>query len=335
MKSGSSIRGFWMTIVLALAVLAAGCGKPQETATGPSGESKPTKATTAGKRSGIAIVPKAIAGEYWIDCQKGAEKAAKELGVELTFTGPTSESDVSGQIAVVENLINKNIAAIGISPCSADGLNKVVAKALRMGIPVVTLDSDTSAKDRLCYIGTNNRAAGAVAARTLAALIGDKGKVGVVTGVAGANNLEERYQGFVEEMKKHPNITVLPRQAAESDKSLAISITENLLTAHPDLAGIFGVNAISGPGVGQAVRASGKAGKVKVVSFDVTPELQELCKAGAVQALIAQRPFKMGYLAVKVLYDALHGKKPTGDIDTGVEVVTREKLLKAASGKQT
>jgi len=307
---------------LAIAGLLVGCGRRGQ----EGGQPQAGPGGTSSKRSGIAIVPKAIAGEYWVDCQRGAEKAAKELGVDLTFTGPASESDVSGQIAVVESLINKNIAAIGISPCSADGLNRVVAKAMQMGIPVVTLDSDTSSKDRLCYIGTNNRAAGIVAAKTLAELVGDKGKVGVVTGVAGAANLEERYQGFMEEMKKHPRIQVLPRQAAESDKSLAISITENMLTAHPDLAGIFGVNAISGPGVGQAVKASGKSGKVKVVSFDVTPELQDLCRSGAVQALIAQRPFEMGYRAVKVLYDALQGKKPTGDIDTGVEVVTKEKL---------
>jgi ribose transport system substrate-binding protein len=137
----------------------------------------------------IAIVPKALTGEYWVRCKKGAEAAAKQFGVKLTFIGPSAETEVDKQIDIVENLITRRVDAIGISPCDGKALVPVIEKAIAKGIPVVTVDSDAKTNKRLAYIGTDNEKAGEIAAKELAKLMGGKGKVLIIQGVPGAENL--------------------------------------------------------------------------------------------------------------------------------------------------
>ncbi len=276
----------------------------------------------------IAIVPKALTGEYWVRCKKGAEAAAKQFGVRLTFTGPSAETEVDKQIDIVENLITRGVDAIGISPCDGKALVPVIEKAVAKGIPVVTVDSDAKTNKRLAYIGTDNEKAGEMAARELAKLMGGKGKVLIIQGVPGAENLMQRVKGFKRVIAKYPQIRIVSEQACQSDQALALNITENALTVHPDLGGIFGVNAPGAPGAAQAVKAVGKAGKVKIVGFDALPDTVRYCAEGVIQAIVEQRPYRMGYLAVRYLKEALEGKKIPRMVDTGVDIITPERAKK-------
>ncbi|HID05979.1 MAG TPA: hypothetical protein EYP10_02405, partial [Armatimonadetes bacterium] len=117
---------------------------------------------TPSKRISIAIVPKALTGEYWARCKRGAEKAAQELNVELDFVGPQSEVDVDKQVEIIENLISRGVDGIGVSPCDADALVRVIEDAMDKGIPVVTVDSDANTDKKLSYIGTDNKKAGRI-----------------------------------------------------------------------------------------------------------------------------------------------------------------------------
>lgn len=276
----------------------------------------------------IAIVPKALTGEYWVRCKKGAEAAAKQFGVRLTFIGPSAETEVDKQIDIVENLITRGVDAIGISPCDGKALVPVIEKAVAKGIPVVTVDSDAKTNKRLAYIGTDNEKAGEMAARELVKLMGGKGKVLIIQGVPGAENLMQRVKGFKRVIARYPQIRIASEQACQSDQSLALNITENALTAHPDLGGIFGVNAPGAPGAAQAVKAVGKAGKVKIVGFDALPDTVRYCAEGVIQAIVEQRPYRMGYLAVRYLKEALEGKKIPRMVDTGVDIITPERAKK-------
>jgi len=273
----------------------------------------------------IAIVPKALTGEYWVRCKKGAEAAAKQFGVKLTFIGPSAETEVDKQIDIVENLITRGVDAIGISPCDGKALVPVIEKAIAKGIPVVTVDSDAKTNKRLAYIGTDNEKAGEMAAKELANLMGGKGKVLIIQGVPGAENLMQRVKGFKRVIAKYPQIKIVSEQACQSDQTKALDITENALTAHPDLGGIFGVNAPGAPGAAQAVKAAGKTGKVKIVGFDALPDTVRYCAEGVIQAIVEQRPYRMGYLAVRYLKEALEGKKIPRMVDTGVDIITPEK----------
>lgn len=282
----------------------------------------------------IAIVPKALTGEYWVRCKKGAEAAAKRLGVRLTFIGPSAETEVDKQIDIVENLLTRGVDALGISPCDATALVGVIEKAVAKGVPVVTVDSDAKTNKRLAYIGTDNEKAGEIAGRELAKLMKGKGKVLIINGVPGAQNLMQRIKGFKRAIAKHPQIRIVSEQACQSDQALALNIAENALTAHPDLGGIFGVNAPGAPGAAQAVKAAGKAGKVKIVGFDALPDTVKFCAEGVVQAIVEQRPYRMGFLAVRYLKEALEGKKIPRLVDTGVDVVTPAKARQLLSAQK-
>lgn len=319
MRSAKGVFAF-SAIFLAFFAIFVGCQRVAEK--GAKSELKGVSKGEAKKTISIAIVPKALTGEYWARCKRGAMKAQKELGVRVDFIGPPSEVDVDKQVEIVENLISRGVDGIGISPCDGDALVPVIEKAIEKGIPVVTVDSDANTDKRLCYIGTDNRKAGRVAGEQMVKLLNRRGKVLIITGVPGAQNLMERVAGFKEVISKHPGITIVSEQACQSDQVLALNIAENALTADRDLAGIFGVNAFGAPGAAQAVESCGLAGKVKIVGFDAMPDTLKFCADGVVHAIVEQRPYKMGYLAVKLLKDAIEGKKIPRVVDTGVDVIT-------------
>ncbi len=286
-------------------------------------------ASQAGKRQWhIAIVPKALTGEYWVRCKKGAEAAAKQFGVKLTFVGPSAETEVDKQIDIMENLLIRGVDAIGISPCDGKALVPTIEKAIGKGVPVLTVDSDARTNKRIAYIGTDNEKAGEIAAKELVKLMKGKGKVLIIQGVHGAENLMQRVKGFKRVIAKYPQIEIVSEQACQSDQTIALNITENVLTAHPDLGGIFGVNAPGAPGAAQGVKATGKSGKVKIVGFDALPDTVRYCAEGVVQAIIEQRPYRMGYLAVRYLKEFLEGKKIPKVIDTGVDIITPKQARK-------
>ncbi len=276
----------------------------------------------------IALVPKALTGEYWVRCRKGAEDAARKLGVRLIFVGPSAETEVDRQIDVVESLLARGLDGLAISPCDASALVPTIEKVWAKKIPVVTVDSDARTDKKLAYIGTDNEKAGALAGQELARLIKGKGKVLIINGVPGAQNLMERIRGFRTVMKKHPGVHLLPEQACQSDQTLALNITENALTAHPDLKGIFGVNAPGAPGAAQAVVSAGKEGKVLIVGFDAIPDTLRFCADGVVQAIVEQRPYRMGYLSVEYLKKALEGGKVPKRVDTGVDIIGPDRARK-------
>lgn len=277
------------------------------------------------KRTTIAVVGKAAGGEYWLAVKKGAQRKADAMGVKLLYLGTPTEVDISGQIDLVEGLIQRKVEGIAISPTDSKALSPVVKRAVEAGIKVVTIDSDTSEKDRLCYIGTDNEAAGKVAGEAMLKLVGDKKvKVATITGVIGAQNLEQRVAGFKRAVGD--KVALLNVQPDNGNKDKSMAIAENTLTANPDVAAFFTTTAIGGPATAQALQTAGKAGQVKVISFDTTPTLLKHLKAGTVQVLIAQQPEKMGELGVEKLVGALKGEQLPPVIDTGVVAVTKENV---------
>lgn len=163
-------------------------------------------------------------------------------------------------------------------------------------------------------------------AETLVKLIGGKGKVACIPNVPGAATHILREEGFRQGIKEYPKVKLVAVQYCQSDVALAMSITENILTAHPDLAGIFAGSGLAAIGCAQALVAREVKGKVKLVSFDSGPNELQALKSGVVQALVAQDPFKMGYLGVKTAFDVLKKKKVEKRIDTGVAIVTLDNM---------
>jgi len=274
----------------------------------------------------ILVSPKGLVHSFWLSVKAGAEEAGREFGVDIIWKGPSVETDIAGQIGIVEDYINKKVNAIVLAACDATGLVQTVEKAHQAGIPVVTIDSGVDSDIPVSFIATDNVAAAEKAADVLAELLNGKGEVACIPFVPGAATSIMREKGFKEGLKKYPGLKLVAVQYSQSDVATGMAVTENILTAHPNLAGIFAANEAGAIGSARALVSRGLAGKIKLVAFDAAPNEVEALKQGTIQALIVQNPFKMGYLGVKTAVDVLNGKSVPKRIDTGVTVVTKENL---------
>ncbi|MDZ7263279.1 MAG: ABC transporter substrate-binding protein, partial [candidate division KSB1 bacterium] len=259
-------------------------------------------------RPRILVSPKGLVHSFWVSVKAGADSAGRELGAEIIWKGPAQEINIAEQIAIIEDYVNKGIDAIVIAACDAKGLLPVLERAHSRKIPIITIDSGVDSDLPLSFIATDNIAAARKAAQTLAQLIGAKGKVACIPFVPGAATSIMREQGFVDEIKKYPQIELLPIRYSQSDVAVGMAVTEDILTGHPDIKGIFAANEAGTIGVIQALKTKNKIGAVKVVGFDAAANEVAALKAGEVSALIVQDPFKMGYEGVKAAMKALAGE---------------------------
>jgi ribose transport system substrate-binding protein len=273
----------------------------------------------------IGVVPKGSSHVFWQTVHAGAIKAGGETGYEIEWNAPAQEGDRSRQIAIVEAMINQRVSGIALAPNDRSALSAVVERATASGIPVMIFDSGIDTPKRLGYVGTDNREGGRVAARRLAAALDGKGKVAVISDNPGSASTTERDEGFMEVMRASPGVRVLEVQFCEASRAKARTISENLLAAHSDLAGIFAdhENAIAGAVL--ALKARDLRG-VKLVGFDASEPLVQDLREGWIDALAVQNPFRMGYDAVRSIAAKLAGGMVPASIDTGVALVRREDL---------
>ena len=282
--------------------------------------------SSGGKRV-IAVIPKGVAHFFWQSVHAGADAAGKEFGVEVMWKGPAQETDYSGQINIVEDAINRRVDGIVLAPSHGDALVPIVERAQREGIPVTIFDSGISTETYLSYVATDNRQGGAVAAERLAEKLGGKGNVAILGVKAGSVSTDEREQGFQETIKqKYPGISIVAFQYGDADRAKSLDRATDILTGHADLNGMFASNESSTVGAVQAIKQKGLAGKVILGGFDSSPNLIDDLKSGAIDSLVIQDPYKMGYEGVKAIVDKLNGQTPQRHLDTGVKLLTKENL---------
>lgn len=280
----------------------------------------------APKAQVFVLVPKSVVHPYWAKCRRGMEAAAKELGVQAVFDGPTS-NDLAKQIEIIEGYIAKHVTGIAISPNDPRGVEEVIKKAVRRDIMVVTFDSDAPGSERMMYIGTVNREAGRVAGRAMVRALGGKGTIAILHGSLTAQNLRERLEGFREVVDKEEGLKVVALEENRDDAALALTQAESILQKYPQLDAFYGTSAPGAPAAMAAVRSRGKLGKVKIIGFDLDPENGKAIAKGWITAIVEQRPYRMGELSVKWLQKLARHEQPESLIvDTGVEVVTKDNV---------
>ncbi|HKA21773.1 MAG TPA: substrate-binding domain-containing protein [Blastocatellia bacterium] len=282
--------------------------------------------TARGKRV-IAVIPKGVAHFFWQSVHAGADAAGKELGVEVMWKGPAQETDYSGQINIVEDAINRRVDGIVLAPSHGDALVPIVERAQKEGIPVIIFDSGISTENYVSYIATDNRQGGVVAAERLAEKLGGKGKVAILGVKAGSVSTDEREQGFQDTIKqKYPGISIVAFQYGDADRAKSLDRATDILTAYSDLNGIFASNESSTVGAVQAIKQKGVVGRVVLGGFDSSPNLIDDLKAGAIDSLVLQNPYKMGYEGVRAMVEKLNGQTPQRHLDTGVKLLVKENL---------
>lgn len=315
MKTTQSVRSRRFILILAMttiaaAVFAAACNR-----------------STGGDKKVIAVIPKGVSHFFWKTVEAGALAAGREFGVEVRWKGPAQETDYTGQMNIVEDAINGRVDGIVLAPSHGEALVPMVLRAQREGIPVVIFDSGITTDEYISYIATDNRQGGVVGAERLAEKIGGKGKVailGVKKGSVSTDQREEGFQKTVEE--KYPDIKIVQFLYGEADRAKSLDRATDILTAHPDLAGIFASNESSSVGAVQAIKQKGLVGKVVLVGFDSSPNLIEDLRAGALDSLVLQNPYRMGYEGVRTIVEKLSGKDVPRLVDTGVKLLTPDNI---------
>lgn len=258
----------------------------------------------------IGVVPKATSHLFWVTVEQGVRKAAADLGVQLEWSGAASETDYARQVQIVESMLTRRVSGLAVAATESKILVAQIERAKKMGIPVVVFDSGVDTESYDAFISTNNHEGGALAARALARAIGPKGKVALLAHAPGSNSTMERERGFEETMaREFPGIVIAARQFSMSDRAKGRAAAENILTASPDLAGIFCSAEPASVGASLAIQSRGLTGKVHLVTFDSSDSLVEDCKNGVIDAMVLQEPFRIGYLAVENVVALLDGKK--------------------------
>jgi len=276
----------------------------------------------------IAVIPKGSTHEFWKSVHAGANKAAKELGVEVVWKGPVREDDRDEQIKVVENFIASHIDAIVLAPLDDTALVPAVREAKNENIPVVIIDSDIKWDGRVSFVATDNYQAGAKAAERLASLLQGSGKVIVLRYQEGSASTAERERGFLDALQKSaPGIEVVSsNQYGGATTETAYKTAENLLVKFRELDAVFCPNESTTFGMLRALEDAARVKQVKLIGFDSSDKLVKALSEDAVHGLVLQNPFKMGELAVHAAVDKLRGNTVQPRIDTGSQVVTRENM---------
>jgi len=313
-------------VCLCLALLAfVSCGpkKEGETASGSSAKSYT-----------IAVIPKGTTHEFWKSINAGAFKARDELNakgikVDTIWKGPLKEDDRDQQIQVVENFTSRRVNGIVLAPLDSQALVSPVETASQAGVPVLVMDSGLKTEKYVSFVATDNYKGGVMAGEHLGKLLGGKGNVILLRYQVGSASTEEREAGFLEALKKFPDIKLIStNQYAGPTRETGYQASQNLLNRFGnEVSGIFCPCEPPTVAMAKALKDIGKgSGKVKMVGFDAGSDSVRDLKNGDVQGLVVQNPVLMGYLSVMTMMKHLQGEKVEKRIDTGVVLVTPENM---------
>jgi ribose transport system substrate-binding protein len=309
----------------AVVLLTSGCGGVTVQGSGAGGN---PKVKTSGPIT-LAVVPKAVGFDFWDSVRKGAECAASKLtDVKVQWDGVTAETDVIGQVNLLQNFLTRQVDGLVYAATDAKVLAQVTQDTLSQNVPVINIDSGTNPQpDNVPLFATDNIAAARKAADLLADALGPGDhRVAFIPFQPGTMTNDQRTTGFKEGLAKHPNLTLVAEQSSNSDPNTALSVTENILTANSDLDGIFAASEPGVVGATNALSQAGKAGKIKLVGWDASPDEVKGVRSGTITALVVQNPFRMGYDSVNAMVKTVRTGQVASSEDTGVTFVTQQNI---------
>ncbi len=265
----------------------------------------------------IPLISKGFQHQFWQAVKSGADKAAEEFGVEITFEGPDNETQVDRQIDILAAALAKSPSAIGFAALDSQAAIPLLRKAQEAGIPVVAFDSGVASDIPVSTATTDNIAAAALAADKMAESIGEAGQVAVIAHDQTSSTGVNRRDGFVNRITEaYPDIEIVTVQYGAGDQLQSTEIAKSILTANPELKGIFGTNEGSAIGVVNGVRESG-AKDIVVIGFDSGAAQKEAIRSGLMTGAITQNPVGIGYETVKAAVMTIKGESVPAIIDTG------------------
>jgi ABC-type sugar transport system substrate-binding protein len=319
-----SVRWIVPACVAAVALLACCGSDDDESGGGSAAQSEPVR---------IGMVVKGLEYPFFQDMKDGAEAAAREHGADLEVQAASAVDDASGQAAKLEALVGQQMDCYVVNPVSETNLVQPLAR-VEDGTPIVNIDlpvgGDAAQEAGLTlatYIGTDNVAAGALGADTMAELVDKGASIGIIGGTSGDPTSAARIDGFTE--NAGGRFTALQTVAADWDRAKALTAAEDLLRAQPELGGFFAANDGMALGIAQAVRNAGKEGDVAVIGVDGTQDAMKSIKNRGMAATVAQYPYTIGQLGVEACLAAVSDETLPAKVDAPVQVVTGDNVAQA------
>ncbi len=269
------------------------------------------------KKIKICLLPKKKGVPYFTTCAKGAEEAAKELGnVELIYDGPTDGSPEKAA-SMIDRWALQGVDVIAVSPNDPEVLGQAMKKARAKGVKVITWDADagTEAREFLVNQATAKDIGFALVDAMAKDIGGDEpeGEVAIVTASLTAANQNEWIKYMKERLAKYPKLTLVATNPSNEDQRLAFSVSQDLMKAHPNLKGIFGISSVAFPGAAEAVKQAGKTGKVLVTGLATPNDMKAYVKEGVVKSVVLWNTIDLGYLTVHAAEALASGKLKAGD----------------------
>ena len=317
---------FALLMAMAMVLSLAACGQKAETK--PAEESKPAEsAEPAAPADGdieVAVVLKTLASEYWGYVKAGCDAAAKDLGIKVTVVGPGAESDIEGQVAMIEQQIGAGCDAIVCAPNDAGAAGSALQAALDAGIPVLAVDTNVGIDGQTSFVGTSNVDAAYQGGIWAIDTVGTDAKAVIIYGQEGDNTSNMRREGY-EKACSEKGVEVLAALSGQNTTDGATKTMEDLLNAHPDQIDIvFCHNDDTAIGAMNACKSAGVS-DITIVGFDGNASAVDLILAGElVKATVAQQPYEMGYQVVEAAVKAVKGESVDEVINAPVQVVTAE-----------
>jgi ribose transport system substrate-binding protein len=259
---------------------------------------------------------------FWALVEKGAREKAKELGVDLVVLAPPQESDITSQIAQIEDQMTKGVVGIALAPTDPDALAPIVDEALAEGTKVVFVDTNGKNKG-VTFIGTNNEMGAKLAADYICKNVPKGSDVAILQGIivqsTGRFRADGSHKGLTE-----CGLNIVAEQPGDWDRAKGQAVMENILVGNPNIKAVFASNDNMALGAAEALKQAGVLDKVLLVGFDANPDAAVSILAGEMSASVAQNPYNMGALSVENLLKLIKGEKLAPVIDTGTVLVTKE-----------
>lgn len=259
---------------------------------------------------------------------------ADSLELNLIVQAAEREVDVEKQVQIIENLIQRQVDVIMLTPSGSREVVPVIGRANEAGIPIIDLDTrvDMDLLERdgsyiATFIGSDNFEGGRIAGQYVAEQLNGNGKVAILEGIPGHETADSRQSGFLEALSEYPDIEVVASQTANWERNLGYNVFENILQTYSDLDAVFAANDLMALGAVEAMAANGFSTEdILVVGFDAHEEAVQAIREGKMDATIAQNPYEIGKAGVENAYKVINGEEIPDEITIEIELVTSETL---------
>lgn len=270
------------------------------------------------KQTYVAIISKGWQHQFWQSVKMGADKAANDYNVKITFEGPEGDSSISKQIEMIDSALSRNPAVLVLAACDNKTAIPEIEKAKALNIPVVMFDSGIESDIPITTVATDNAAAASEAADKLAEAIGNKGEIAVICHDSVSITGISRRDGFINEVKKkYPNIKIVDIQYGGGDHEISKQVSNEIIRKYPNIKGVFATNEGSTFGLITAVIEQDKVGTIKIVGFDAGKLQKDSVRNGIMLGAITQNPVEMGYKAIEAAYNVSVGNVISKQIYSG------------------